>query len=140
MSKLFLDTNIILDFLDSRRVHHEKAKSLVKDIIINQYEIVISEDMLSTIYYIHKNREEALSFFETILREWRVVSYGQSLILDAIAISKESKADFEDTLQCLCARANKCVYLVTSDKGFIDCGVEIIDYNRYFSSDLKFIL
>jgi predicted nucleic acid-binding protein len=128
MSKLFLDTNIILDFLDKQRVDHEKAKQLFKNIIVNEYSVVISEDMLSTIYYIHKNKAIVLAFFETIIKEWHVVSYGEALTLEAIQLCQEHGTDLEDTLQCLCAKKHTCDFIVTSDKTFVNCGVEIVSY------------
>ncbi|WP_292662812.1 type II toxin-antitoxin system VapC family toxin [Nitratifractor sp.] len=134
MRRLFLDTNIILDFLDRRRAHHENAKALFVDIVVNEHEVVISEDMLSTVYYIHREKPKVLDFFETILEEWEVVPYGRKVIMQAIAFCRESGQDFEDTLQCLCAKENGCTYVVTQDRGFARCGVEIVDYAGYLES------
>ena len=89
-----------------------------------------SEDMLSTIFYISKDKEKVLLFFETIIDKWSVVPYGKELISEAIIECKMTKGqDLEDTLQCLCAKKHNCTYIVTSDKGFIDCGVEVISYD-----------
>ena len=60
-----------LDFLDKQRQYHEKSKDLFMHLVVNDHEVVISEDMLSTIYYIHKDKPTALlAFFETIVEEW----------------------------------------------------------------------
>jgi len=139
MHRLFLDTNIVLDFLDRQRVDHEKAKALIKDIVVNEHQVVISEDMLSTVYYIHKEKPKVLDFFETILKEWEVVPYGPKVIAQAIAHCRMSGEDFEDALQCLCAKENGCIYIVTSDKGFAQCGVEIVDYDGYFGSSTDLV-
>lgn len=42
MQKVFLDTNIILDFLDKKRPLHLKAKALISKLIMNDMQIVIS--------------------------------------------------------------------------------------------------
>lgn len=131
MKKIFLDTNIVLDFLDKKRPLHHQAKTLMQKLILEDYEIYISEDMLSTIFYISKEKEQVLSFFATIMHKWSVVSYGNSLIVEAINMCQENSGqDLEDTLQCLCAKKHQCIYIVTSDKGFVECGVEIVDYEQ----------
>lgn len=131
MKKIFLDTNIVLDFLDKKRPLHHQAKTLMQKLILEDYEIYISEDMLSTIFYISKEKEQVLSFFATIMHKWSVVSYGNSLIVEAINMCQENSGqDLEDTLQCLCAKKHQCIYIVTSDKGFVKCGVEVVGYEH----------
>ena len=131
MQKVFLDTNIVLDFLDKKRVNHQKAKDLISKLIMKDSQIFISEDMLSTIFYISKDKEKVLLFFEMIMNKWLVVPYGKELILRAILECQENKGqDLEDTLQCLCAKEHNCEYIVTSDKGFVDCGVEVLGYEE----------
>jgi predicted nucleic acid-binding protein len=131
MRKVFLDTNIILDFLDKKRPLHLNAKKLISKLIMNDYEIVLSEDMLSTIYYINKDKVRVLEFFKTIVEKWNVVPYGQSLIVEAISLCQNNKGqDLEDTLQCLAAKKHECFFVVTSDVGFVDCGIEVLSYEK----------
>ena len=131
MQKVFLDTNIILDFLDKKRPLHLKAKALISKLIMNDYEIVISEDMLSTIYYINKDKVRVLEFFKTIIEKWNVIPYGKLLILEAIELCQNNKGqDLEDTLQCLSAKKYECFFVVTSDEGFVDCGIEVLSYEK----------
>ena len=135
MKNIFLDTNIVLDFLDKKRPLHLQSKALISKLIIEDYNIFISEDMLSTIFYISKDKEKVLLFFETIIAKWSVVPYGLALISKAITSCKINKGqDLEDTLQCLCAKAHDCIYIVTSDKGFVDCGIEVVDYDKMLNS------
>jgi len=130
MKKIFLDTNIVLDFLDKKRPLHLQSKELISMLTIEDYDIYISEDMLSTIFYISKDKEKVLLFFETIIKKWSVVPYGVALISEAVERCKENKGqDLEDTLQCLCAKEHDCTYIVTSDEGFVDCGIEVVNYN-----------
>ena len=131
MQKVFLDTNIILDFLDKKRPYHENATRLISMLIGEKTEIYISEDMLSTIFYIIKDKKRVLLFFEMITKRWFVVPYGRELINEAIGVCLENKGqDLEDTLQCLCAKQNNCTFVITSDKGFVDCGVEVLGYEQ----------
>ena len=129
MKNIFLDTNIILDFLDKKRPLHTKAEVLIKKLIIKDYKIYISEDMLSTIFYIGKDKEKILNFFKTIINRWSVVPYGSTLILEAINFCEKNKQDLEDAMQCLCAKKYKCTHIVTEDKNFVNCGIKIVDYS-----------
>ena len=131
MSKVFLDTNIILDILTQERKNHLKAKELLTHLLLNNYEIAISEDMISTIYYIAKNKSETLAFFQLIQEEWMIVSYGKENIAKALAFSLDNSADLEDTLQCFCARAYDCECVITSDKKFVNCSIDIVDYEKF---------
>ncbi len=132
MKSIFLDTNIILDILDSDRKNHHLARKLLEKIIEDEYNVTIGEDMLSTIFYIIKNKPAVLRFFETILRHWTVSPFGKETISDAIALClKTEHQDFEDTLQCLCAKQNACGALITHDKNFIDCGIKILTISEF---------
>lgn len=132
MQKVFLDTNIVLDFLDKKRPNHEKSLLLISSLVKNKTAVYISEDMLSTIFYISKDKENVLRFFEMICQKWFVVEYGSELIAKAVSVCLANKGqDLEDTLQCLCAKKNECTFVITSDKGFVDCGIDVVDYDTF---------
>ena len=133
MKSIFLDTNIILDFLDSQRQNHNLTRRLLTKIIEDEYRIFISEDMLSTIFYIIKNKQAALEFFKLILAEWEVIPFGKETITEAIALCLQNVGqDFEDTLQCLCARNAGCELLISRDNHFVDCGIRVMDAKTFF--------
>jgi predicted nucleic acid-binding protein len=132
--KVFLDTNIILDLLDKKRAKHQIAKNLISYLTLNGYQIVISEDMLSTIYYIDKDREKILLFFKTILRKWEIVSYGVTLIEEAIDISITKSIDLEDLMQCLSAKKSHCDILITEDKDFYNCGLTLYTMDDFLAT------
>jgi predicted nucleic acid-binding protein len=123
--KIFIDANIILDFLDTNRVKHNIASQLFKSINFNHYELFISEDMLTNIFYISEDKKQTLRFFKTIQYKWKITHFGDKVIKGAIDLSLEKNLDLEDVLQCLCAKKNNCDVLITSDKYFYDCGVKI---------------
>ena len=128
---IFLDTNIIIDFLDSKRAKHKLACTLIEKLILEDYKIFMSEDMLSTIYYLIKDKNRVLNFFKDIYSEWNIVPFGGDVIIEAIEISLKSQKDFEDILQCLTAKKYKAIFIVTNDKKFTDCGVKIGDYSYF---------
>ena len=134
MSKsVFLDTNVVLDFLDLSRGGNSKAVSLIQYLVMNDWVIVISEDMLSTIFYIDKNSDRVLNFFKKIAQQWIISPFGLEVVKKSIEISLEKKLDLEDVLQCLCAKANKCNSLITSDNKFVDCGLPIYTVDSFLN-------
>lgn len=127
MERVFLDANVILDFLDDNRALHEQTKSLFRALIDQNYLILISEDILTTLYYVVKDKPAVLNWFEYILDQWEIVSFGKHLISGAVEICKSHPAlDFEDVLQSLSARQNGCSLIITNDKNFYNCGVSCL--------------
>jgi predicted nucleic acid-binding protein len=134
MQLVYIDTNVVLDILDTKRSNHQKIKHLLQKIIENNLKIVISEDSLTTIYYIAREKQKVLDFFNVILEQWQIVSFGKTAISDAIALCKaDEKLDFEDAVQCLCAKEKGCSMLITSDKTFVECGINIVDIDAFLA-------
>lgn len=133
MNKIFLDTNIIADILDSKRIKHQQSLSIVEHLITNDFTICISEDMLSTLYYISNDKQNVLNFIENvILADWQILYYGQTVIKKAVELSKTKKCDLEDLLQCICAKENQCSLILTNDKKFYNCGIPITSSENFF--------
>ena len=130
---VFLDTNIVLDIVNPKRINNKQAVELWNMLVLKKYTIIISEDMLSTIFYINKDKKKTLHFFEVITKRWQIVPFGKEVIKNAINLSFEKNLDLEDTLQCLCAKENGCDILITNDKKFYDCGIEIMNYEEFIN-------
>lgn len=135
-SNIFLDINVVVDFIESSRGRHQKAVELIQYLTINDYAIHISEDMLTTIYYISKNKKAALSFLKNVVDDWRVLSFGQQIVKTGIDLSLKHELDLEDVLQCLCARENDCAVLITIENKFYDCGLPIQKVDKFLQSSL----
>lgn len=129
--RIFLDINIVIDIIDEARASHQKAKLMLIKIIEQDYEVYISEDVITTIYYVLKGNVKVLYFFKNIMNRWNVVPFGKDVIEDSIDFSIKYSSDLEDTLQCMCAKKNGCKAFITSDKKFIDCGIEVLDYEQF---------
>ncbi len=129
---VFLDTNIVADMIDSRRSNHPLSLRLLEHLMLESYEVFISEDMVSTLYCISDDKEATLAFLEHVVYvDWHVVPYGKDLLMEATHIASMEKIDLEDILQCLCARDHGCSALITCDQTFVDCGVRIVDYAAF---------
>jgi predicted nucleic acid-binding protein len=126
---IFLDTNIVADMIDPKRRYHPEAIELLKRLMLGAYRIVISEDMVTTLYYISQDKEATLAFLEHIVYEdWEVVPFGTELLKSATRHAMKEVCDLEDTLQCLCAAKEGCSMVVTEDSSFVACGVKIMNY------------
>ena len=124
-NRVFFDTNVILDIIDSNRQSHKLAMRVWERVVAEGFDIVISEDMLSTIFYINEDKKYVLDFFNFIQNRWYVVAFGKKVIENAINLSLEKNLDLEDVLQCFCAKENSCDVFITNDKKFYDCGIKI---------------
>ena len=131
--KVFLDTNIVLDMLDGSRSNAHSVKALWERLILDKYTIVVSEDMLSTIFYIEKDKRKTLEFFKIIYKRWTISAFGKDVVKNAIDLSLEESLDFEDVLQCLCAKENGCDILITNDKKFYNCDIEITTIEEFLN-------
>ena len=127
--KLFLDTNILIDFLDEKRENNKIAKNFFDLLLEGDHDVVISEDILTTIFYICKKnveRKRLLNFLQMLNEEFSIVNFGGDVIDEAIKLcQKNSKLDFEDVIQSICAESNNCDFIVTNDKNFLNIGITI---------------
>jgi len=131
-SKIYFDTNIVLDMIDPSRHNHSNSIQLLKTLGLQECQMYISEDMLSTIYYISKDKTSTLEFFENIIFiDWSILAFGANVIKNATQEALQKNLDLEDLLQCLCAKENNCDLFVTSDKKIYDCGMKIVSYNCF---------
>lgn len=122
---IFLDANIILDFLNSSRKQHILSKELISCIYNLGLQIVISEDILTNVFYIEKDKIKTLNFFKKVQQNWIISPFGNTVISDALNLSLTKNLDLEDALQCLCAKNNNCEILITNDTSFYNCGLKI---------------
>ena len=131
-TKIYFDTNIVLDMIDPSRHNHSKSIQLLKKFGLQEYKMYISEDMLSTIYYISKDKTSTLEFFENIIFiDWSILAFGTNVIKNATQEALQKNLDLEDLLQCLCAKENGCQILITNDKKFYDCGLEVLSTEAF---------
>lgn len=133
---VFLDTNIILDILDTSRSSSKNIALLMEALVVNRYQVIISEDMLSTVFYINKNNKKTLEFFKMVQKRWTIAIFGKEVIENAIELSLEKDLDLEDVLQCLCAKENECNIFITNDQKFYDCGIDIMTTEAFLNQGL----
>lgn len=130
MNKIFLDTNIILDYLLKRDKYNDASK--IFDLMENdKIECFISANSLTDIYFILRktnvNRKELILY---ICYAFNIISLDEKDIINAIDTNMN---DFEDAIQYILCKKCKINYLITNNKkDFKNCiDVIIFDANEY---------
>lgn len=117
--RVFFDTNIVADIIDSSRQNHTKALELASFLIDENITICISEDMITTLYYISKDKHSTLQFLQNVVFEdWEILNFSKAVLKKATQLSLTNGADLEDLLQSLCAKEAQCEAIYTNDTGF----------------------
>ena len=116
MKHIFLDTNVLIDFLADRKPFSMDAAKLFDYSFKRKVNIYVASVSYNNIYYILR---QSCSHTETIkilteLQEWtEAVDVSKDIIRKAL---KSEFKDFEDAIQYFCAKAfNKIDCIVTRD-------------------------
>ncbi len=114
MKRIFLDTNVLIDFFADRRPFSIEAATLFDYSFKNKINLYISAVSYNNIYYILR---QSCSHSETIkmlleLNEWtEIIDVSKDIINKSL---KSDFKDFEDAIQYNCAKSiNKIDVIVT---------------------------
>jgi len=128
MKKVFLDTNVILDFLGERAGFYEAAAKVITLADMKKMKIYTSAVSIANTYYLLAKYENHESAIEKI-RKFKVLC-NVSIIDDEVidkAINSNFK-DFEDSIQYFSAVACGCTTIITrNEKDFKNALITIID-------------
>lgn len=128
MTRVLIDTNIILDIALKRSIHYESSSyifNLIDRSIINAF---ITATTVTDIYYIvqkQTNHQIALQFIKELTLFIDIVGVDKEIILLAFEMKT---VDFEDAVQTKAAEINSMDIIVTRNKkDFKDTGLKIMD-------------
>jgi len=110
--RIFIDTNVIIDYLAQRVPFAEDAMNLFS--LSSKYnQLYISALSFTTIYYVlkrHFKQEELLEMLKDILLLTEVLPTDDKIIRKAI---QSEFTDFEDAVQYYTAESGKTDYIIT---------------------------
>lgn len=134
--KVFLDTNILLDFFDKKRELHIEAEQLIYFLVRSEFKIVFSEDMISTIVYLTKDKEakkKIIESFEQITFDVNIeiASFGSIVIRNACNYFIKNGGDYEDLLQYFTAEKMECCAIYTRDLQFPKIKIPVKSYGDF---------
>ncbi|MBL7006463.1 MAG: PIN domain-containing protein [Spirochaetia bacterium] len=133
MSKIFIDTNILVYTLDNKdKERKKKAREIIKN-VIDTYQAVISTQVIKEFYVVATKK---LNIDPIIVKNiihnfhnMEIVNNDLEIIEQAIDISVISQLSFWDSLIIAAAERSNCEYIISEDlnAGQIYRGVELIN-------------
>ena len=116
MKIIFLDTNVIIDFLTDRRPFSLTAAEIFNASLTSKVKIFISAVSYNNIYYILRqsfSNTETIKLLDALSQMTEVADVTKAIIKNSL---KSDLKDFEDAIQHSCALSlNKIDFIVTRD-------------------------
>jgi len=132
MEKIFLDTNIVLDFLGERENFYEAAAKILTLADQKKITVYTSPSSISNAYYILAKYENPKAALEKI-RKFKVLC-SISIMNDEVverAINSDFK-DFEDGMQYYSAIAENCEIIITrNEKDFKSALIPVMNAESF---------
>lgn len=133
-TKVYIDTNVIIDILDTNRPFHKYSVDVLETCFKNdEIELFINSDTLSNIFNVLRSHmklslDESLAKMEYITQSFAVV-FGDDSYLEATLdiCKKHIFKDYEDALQYISALRSSCTLLITNNpKDFKNSSIDVV--------------
>ena len=135
MQKVFLDTNIIIDFLGERESFYEAIAKILTLADKKKIKVFTSPSSISNTCYLLSKYENAKSALEKI-RKFKLLC-SMSLMDDEVvekAIHSDFK-DFEDAMQYFSALASNCDLIITrNERDFKNALIPVMNADSYLQT------
>ncbi len=135
MKKIFLDTNIILDFLGEREGFYEASAKIMTLADKKKIQVYTSPSSISNVFYVLAKYENSRIALEKI-RKFKLLC-SMSVMDDEVvekAIHSNFK-DFEDAMQYFSALASNCNIIITrNEKDFKNAMIPVMNAESYLLS------
>lgn len=135
MQKIFLDTNIIIDFLGERENFYLPSARILTLADQNKIKVYASAVSISTTYYLLSKYENQKAAIEKI-RKFKVLC--SISVMDDEVVEKAMNSDlpdFEDALQYFSALTTGCELFITrNEKDFKNAMLPVMNAESYLKS------
>lgn len=114
--KIFLDTNIILDVLDTDRIFSKESSTILNYIEAGELKGYFSESVITTTDYVLLKKYSLLrrsSMITNLLKLITIIECTNSIVESAVF---KNENDIEDSILYELAYSEKLDYLITNDK------------------------
>lgn len=116
MKQIFLDTNVIIDFLADRKPFSVAAAEIFNYAVLGKIKLYISAVSYNNIYYILRqsfSNTETIKLLDELSQMTEIADVTKSIIKTSL---KSDLKDFEDAVQYNCALSlNKIDFIITRD-------------------------
>ena len=135
MTRIFLDTNIILDLLAERKPFYESIAKLATLADQKKLALVTTPLSFTTIEYILKRNENAEIVIDK-LRKFKIICEVCGVNEEIVEKGLNSNfKDFEDSIQYYSAvEANCSIFITRNGKDFKNSSLPIMNAEEYLSS------
>jgi len=132
MQKIFLDTNIVIDFLGERENFYQASAKVMTLADKKKIKILTSPTSIANTYYVLAKYENAQIAIEKI-RKFKVLCSISKMDDEVIEKSINSDfKDFEDAMQYFSALASNCDLIVTrNEKDFKNSLIPVMNADSY---------
>lgn len=138
MQQVFLDTNIIIDFLGEREHFYEAAAKVLTLADKKEIKVFTSPSSISNVYYLLAKYESPGAALEKIRRFRLLCSMS---VMDAEVVDKAITAGFryfEDAMQYFSALATHCDVIITrNEKDFKNALIPVMNADSYLQTFKK---
>lgn len=135
MQKVFLDVNIVIDFLGERENFYQPAAKVLTLADRKKIKVYTSPTSISTTYYLLAKYENAKIALEKIRRFKLLCSIS---VMDDEVIEKAINSDFkdfEDAMQYYSAIAKNCDVIITrNEKDFKNALIPVMNAESYLQT------
>ena len=132
MKNIFIDCNIIIDWLTDRPPYSEYAKYLIAEIENKKFNAFISPLILAYVYYIVKqtyNKQVAFGFIQESLKYFNICDLTKRIVIESV---QNKYKDFEEDIHYHTAKSNKIDVIITRNKkDFIKNSIKIMSADEF---------
>jgi predicted nucleic acid-binding protein len=133
--KIFLDANILVDFVDDRRPSHTQSKKIIVNAIEQNIYLSTSCDIVTTVYYLSSKRDKvrALDEITKINLFCQIIDFSNAEVAQTCDLmTKEPNFnDLEDTIQYILAKKASCDCIISNDKNFYSPDILLLSSEQF---------
>lgn len=135
MKKIFLDTNIILDFLGEREGFYEASAKIMTLADKKKIQVYTSPSSISNVFYVLAKYENPKITLEKI-RKFKLLC--SMSVMDEEVVEKAIHSDFkdfEDAMQYFSALASNCDIIITrNEKDFKNALIPVMNAEEFLQT------
>ncbi len=138
--KVFLDTNVILDYLLKRAPFYESAKKIFDSCLFLIDGFVTPHSLIDVFYMLSERTDASLEYCRNTIQKLAMVLNIVAEDAESVKTASENITfdDFEDSMQNHAACSVNADYIVTRNlKDFADSGIPAISPENFVLSFLK---
>lgn len=116
MTKIYLDTNVILDALFERGPFDNEARQIFELAEMQHIQLFTSADSMTNLFYLVAKQFDKIVAYNALLNVRALVSVtavDEAMVDNSLMLAAH---DFEDAVQYFSAKAANCEVIITRDK------------------------